>query len=142
CYGRQQQVLDLEHYLDVLERKPGALAGSTPLAQWRKLGRWPESYDRFWQGLIERHGRQRGTREMVALLQLGRTHGHAALRRAVEAAVALGCRDGTVVRYLLSAGRLERPRPEALDVGALAAFERPLPTVAEYDRLLAPGAAR
>ena len=31
CYGRQQQVLDLEHYLDVLERKPGALIGSKPL---------------------------------------------------------------------------------------------------------------
>ncbi len=27
CYGRQQPVLDLEHYLDVLERKPGALIG-------------------------------------------------------------------------------------------------------------------
>ena len=26
CYGRQQQVLELEHYLDVLYRKPGALA--------------------------------------------------------------------------------------------------------------------
>ena len=32
-YGRQQQVLDLEHYLDVLERKPGALAGAKPLAR-------------------------------------------------------------------------------------------------------------
>ena len=26
CFSRQLQVLDLEHYLDVLERKPGALA--------------------------------------------------------------------------------------------------------------------
>ena len=38
CYGRHQAVLNLEHYLDVLERKPGALAGSTPLAQWRARG--------------------------------------------------------------------------------------------------------
>jgi hypothetical protein len=42
-YGRYQEILDLEHYLDVLERKPGALAGSKPLEQWRRLGRWPES---------------------------------------------------------------------------------------------------
>ena len=34
CYERHQQVLDLEHYLDVLERKPGALIGSKPLAAW------------------------------------------------------------------------------------------------------------
>jgi hypothetical protein len=33
CYERGQQILNLEHYLEVLERKPGALAGSTPLAQ-------------------------------------------------------------------------------------------------------------
>jgi transposase len=41
CYERNQQVLDLEHYLDVLERKPGALAGSKPLAAWRQRGLWP-----------------------------------------------------------------------------------------------------
>ena len=31
-FGRYEQVLDLEHYLDVLEKKPGALAGSTSAA--------------------------------------------------------------------------------------------------------------
>jgi len=30
CFGRHEEVLNLEHYLDVLARKPGALAGSTP----------------------------------------------------------------------------------------------------------------
>src|SRR5205085_8294340 len=70
-YGRHQDVLDLEHYLDVLERKPGAFAGSKPLEQWRRAGRWPTSYDRMWQALIERQGRQTGTRTMIELLQLG-----------------------------------------------------------------------
>jgi transposase len=56
CYGRQQQILDLEHYLDVLRKKPGALAGSTPLVQWRQAGRWPECFDRLWQALNTRHG--------------------------------------------------------------------------------------
>jgi geranylgeranyl pyrophosphate synthase len=46
-----RQILDLEHYLDVLRKKPGALAGSTPLAQWRLAGRWPDSFDRLWQAL-------------------------------------------------------------------------------------------
>jgi len=41
CYQRQQQILDLEHYLDVLYRKPGALAGSKPLEQKRQAGLWP-----------------------------------------------------------------------------------------------------
>ena len=71
CYSRQQQILDLEHYLDVLERKPGALAGSTALAQRRQAGRWPESFDQLWHASNMRHGRQHGTRQMIELLQLG-----------------------------------------------------------------------
>jgi hypothetical protein len=71
CYQRRQEMLDLEHYLEVLERKPGALAGSKPLEQWRRQGRWPASYDRLWQRLKERQGQQPGTREMIELLKLG-----------------------------------------------------------------------
>jgi hypothetical protein len=144
CYGRYQEIFDLEHYLDVLERKPGALAGSKPLEQWRKLGRWPESYDRFWQALIARHGRQAGTKEMIGLLQLGRVHGPAKLLAAIDAALVLGCTDEAAVRHLVTAQSLERVRPEAVEVGALVQFERPLPTVGEYDQLLPrpPGAGQ
>ncbi len=38
CHGRRQQVLDLEHYLDVLGHKPGALAGSRPLEHGARPG--------------------------------------------------------------------------------------------------------
>jgi hypothetical protein len=42
-FSRYEQVLDLEHYLDVLECKPGALVGSSPLKQWRERGPTPYS---------------------------------------------------------------------------------------------------
>lgn len=89
-FGRYEQVLDLEHYLEVLERKPGALAGSRPLAQWRERGRWPESFDRLWQSLQERHGRQAGTREIVELLLIGKRQGWERLKQAVEEGAAVG----------------------------------------------------
>lgn len=38
CFSRPKKILDLEHYLDVLSRKPGALAGSSALEQWRSPG--------------------------------------------------------------------------------------------------------
>ena len=82
--GKRQQILDLEHYLNVLEHKPGALAGSKPLEQCRKMGRWPSSYDRFWEGLIRRQGKQQGTREMIAILKLDRLHGPVKLRQAID----------------------------------------------------------
>jgi hypothetical protein len=44
CFSRQQKVLNLEHYLEALTKKPGAFAGSTPLEQWRAQGRWPASF--------------------------------------------------------------------------------------------------
>jgi len=135
CYSRQQKIFDLEHYLDVLERKPGALRGSTPLAQWRTAGRWPESYDRLWERFTKRQGRQGGTRAMIALLRLGGEFGHPQLAAAVEQALGLGCADVAAIRHLLMADRLQHAVPEPVEVGSLAAYERPLPSMIEYDRL-------
>lgn len=142
CYGRQQQVLDLEHYLDVLVQKPGALAGATPLAQWRAQGRWPASYDVLWTQLQQRQGRQAGTRAMIGVLQLGRVHGEARLHACVAQALAWGCADPAAVRYLLTAGDLARQPPVAVDVGPLAAYDRPQPSLHAYDQLLARAAGR
>jgi len=146
CYERGQQVLNLEHYLDVLERKPGALAGSTPLAQWRKQGRWPESFDDLWGKLKQRQGQAVGTRQMVELLQLGRDQGWERLRRAVETALEAGCSDAAAVKYLVLAEDQESSgagRAEALaEVGALSRFERPLPVMSDYDQLLGGEGAR
>ena len=136
CYNRQQQILDLEHYLDVLRKKPGALAGSTPLAQWRQAGRWPECFDHLWQALNTRHGRQEGTREMIELLSLGNREGWERLRAAVEQALSLGCQDVAAIRHLLVAGRLAKPAVAALEIGVLARYERPQPVLSDYDQLL------
>jgi hypothetical protein len=142
CYRRQQQILDLEHYLDVLSRKPGALAGSKPLEQKRQAGLWPVSFDRIWQALIERHGKQSGTRQMIDLLKLSQKHGHLKLQQAVESALSNGCYDSAAVQHLLNAEDLRHTACEAIDVGALERYERPLPVMLEYDRLLTAGGAQ
>lgn len=136
CYRRQQQILDLEHYLDVLYRKPGALAGSKPLEQRRQAGLWPPSFDRIWQALLERHGKQTGTRQMIELLKLASKHGHEKLQEAIESALASHCQDAAAVRHLLHADELQHRPCEAVDVGALERYARPLPLMHEYDQLL------
>jgi hypothetical protein len=136
CYGKRQQILELEHYLDVLDHKPGALAGSKPLDQCRKTGRWPSSYDRFWEDLIRRHGKQQGTREMIAILKLDRLHGSVKLRQAIESAMDLGCHHLAAVQYLLTADRLTRTVPEMVEIGLLDRYERPMPVMTGYDELL------
>lgn len=134
-YNRSQQILDLEHYLEVLDRKPGALRGSKPLAQWRAQGRWPPSYDRLWGLMTARHGRQSGTRAMVALIRMGREFGYAKLEAAVDRALELGCLDVAAIRHLLMTDQLQHGVVEAIEIGVLAAYERPLPTMVQYDQL-------
>lgn len=136
CYRRRQQVLDLEHYLEPLSRKPGALAGSTALLQWRQQGRWTGIHDAYWQVLNARHGRQNGTRTMVEVIGLGRHHGYERLEQVMEKALALGCSDSEAIRYLLLESGLARKTPEAVDTSALAAYDRPLPELTAYDSLL------
>ncbi len=140
-FSRFAQVLDLEHYLDVLERKPGALAGSSPLAQWRERGRWPESFDQLWQSLQKRHGRYEGTRRMIELLGLGKRHGWDRLKHAVEESLTLGCTDAAAVRHLVAAEELVRSRPESVGLCGLERYDRPLPQMHEYDLLLGVAAA-
>ena len=136
CHGRRQQVLDLEHYLDVLGHKPGALAGSRPLEQCRQAGRWLACHDTLWDRLRARHGKQDGSRAMVAVLLLGREFGAERLQAAIATAVSLGACDVAAVRYLLGEAALHKARPLPVDVGALARYDRPMPSVADYDTLL------
>ncbi len=142
CYGRQQQVLDLEHYLDVLSRKPGALAGSRPLEQQRRAGLWPKSFDEIWEALITRHGKQNGTKQMIDLLKLTKEFGRDRLQKAIETALETGCTDAAAVQHLLHARDLNRPACEVMDIGLLERYHRPLPVMNEYDQVLGAGGAR
>jgi transposase len=137
CYGRGHQILNLEHYLDVLEKKPGAMANSTPLAQWRQAGRWPECLDRIWKKLEERHGKSGGTREMITLVRAGSGSEWARLIAAVEEALRLGVSDAAAVLHIMHMPDAGQRKQYAIALAEeLAQFERPMPAMDEYDLLL------
>jgi len=138
CYGHGHQILKLEHYLDVLENKPGAMKGSTALQQWREAGRWPVSMDTLWQQLEVRHGKAKGTREMITLVRAGTT-GDAwpQLIVAVEEALRLGVSDAAAVLHILNMPDANDRKQYALALAEeLRQFERPMPVMDEYDSLL------
>jgi hypothetical protein len=70
------------------------------------------------------------------LLSLGMSQGWDRLRVAVEQALSMGCHDGAAIRHLLMADQLDRPSIEAIEIGALARYERPMPVMTSYDQLL------
>jgi hypothetical protein len=61
----------------------------------------------------------------------------------VEEALDLGCSDVASVRYLLSAAGQDQPLPAAPAlIGALNRYDRPQPSLVDYDRLLPSWPAR
>jgi hypothetical protein len=74
---------------------------------------------------------------MIDLLLVGRRHGYDALREAIEKTLAIGCADVSAVVLLLNAGSGElRTTAEPVEIGALSRYDRPQPTLADYDQLL------
>jgi transposase len=140
--GRFGVAAELDHYLDLLVHKPGALAGSVALHQQRERGRWPDCFDQLWAALTARYGPSEAARQMVDVLLLAREHGPAQLELAVRGALAAGAHDGRAVGVL--ARRVDRPPPAVIDdlPDRLAGLGSPEPTLDQYDQLLQVGGAR
>ena len=85
--GTEDLVLD--HYLEVLARKPGALPGATALHQARAAGTFTGGHQRYWDTARHRLGDSAGTRALIAVLLLHRTLPAGAVEAGMAAA--LGC---------------------------------------------------
>jgi transposase len=134
-YARFGVAARLDHYLELLALKPGALAGSLPLAQERERGGWPGEFDQLWRGIEGRYGRSEAARQMVEVLFLVREEGAARVALAVRGALAAGAYDGRAVALL--ARRRERAPASPLEdlEPRLHAQARPAPTLSAYDEL-------
>ncbi len=134
--GRLAVSACLDHYLDLLRRKPGALTGSLALHQERERGSWPESFDCLWRALERRHGTSEAARQMVDVLLLCRELGAARVALAVRGALSCGALEGGAVAVL--ARQNDRPEPERLAglSDRLAQTARPEPELSGYDALL------
>jgi transposase len=139
-HGRFGTSARLDHYLELLARKPGGLEHSLALAQERARGAWPGYLDELWAELTDRYGRSEAARQMVDVMLLCRDYGPVALELAVRGALACGAIDGRAVAVLV---RRTEPTHQAFlaplaDLDArLKAHERPAPTLTDYDQLLA-----
>lgn len=74
--GRGRQQLELDHYLEALVRKPGALPGSTVLEQARAAGKFTPGHDAWWAAVRKARGDAEGTRALIQVLLLHRSMAH------------------------------------------------------------------
>lgn len=76
---------------------------------------------------------------MVAVIRMGGEFGHAKLEATVAEALELGCTDVAAIRHLLMSDELRHTAHQTIEIGVLAAYERPLPTMNDYNQLLSAG---
>jgi transposase len=153
----------LDHYLEILQVRPGALAGSASLAQARADGSFTAAHDAFWAAARAAHGDAAGTRALLEVLLLHRRMPAETVIAGVTAAleagsaspelVAIEARKAAQAARDLPAEAGDDPgltqAPAAGPAGGPAAVitlagrrtpvpddKRPLPSVDAYDQLL------
>lgn len=135
--GRFVEVLALDHYLEVLKTKPGGLPGATALAQAKANRSFTASHQTYWDAARQARGDAAGTRALIEVLLAHRTMPADALIAAMDRAVASGCLDSQLV--LIDARRNTDRVAPVVPIGALTRYDRPAPSLAGYDTLLASG---
>ena len=164
--ARGRQCVQLDHYLEVLKLKPGALPGSTALAQARQSGVFTPAHDAFWAAARKTDGDTAATRELIDVLLLHRVMDDADVIAGITAALRVGAVSADVVAVEARRVAAERNTPgwvrpdcdpgakeelvehrivsltqrrladPAAVIAGLPPDKRPLPTVAGYDQLL------
>jgi hypothetical protein len=152
--GKSGARLDLDHYLEALVRKPGALPGSTALEQARAAGKFTPVHDAWWAAARKAHGDAAGTRALIEVLLLHRhmTHEHvvsglaAALRAGALTADAVALEARKIADTDGGQPAVLEPGPAAPQFAVTSLTQRrlaqlppdtrPLPSVAAYDQLL------
>jgi len=136
----------LDHYLEILVRKPGALAGATALAAARASGAFTTGHQAFWDAARRALGDGPGTRALIGALLLHRTMPAHAVLAGMAAALTSGRHDPDLVAVEARRHLTGPTTPAAVALPAAAApaartdTDRPAPSLHSYDELL-PGKA-
>ena len=154
--------MNLDHYLEVLLHKPGALPGPTALAHARAAALFTSAHEAFWAAARKTDGDAGGTRALIDVLLLHRSMAADDVIAGITAALTVGAVTADVVAVearrneVLGGSRFDRPLVEqargperrvvsltqrrladpAAVIAGLPADTRPLPSVAAYDQLL------
>lgn len=135
---RGSQTLVLDHYLEILARKPGAMPGALATHQARKAGVLTPAHETFWKRARRKFGDAGGTRALIGVLLLHRGLPFIAVHAALDTANRIGSADPALVA--IEARRITEgrgPTGGAVERPALRRFDRDAPVLTVYDGLLA-----
>jgi len=102
-FGNNKWQLNPDHYLELIQQRPGAFQEARPMRQWRQ--NWPPALERLLGRFQESQGETAGIKDFINVLLLYREHSGEAIQVAVELALEnhLSCSQG--VKHLLLQGQ-------------------------------------
>jgi hypothetical protein len=124
CFGRNEARYDWQHYIPLIERKPGALRNGAPFADM------PEPLQRLRALLLKREG---GDRVMAKVLAVVPKHGLEAALVAVDLVLESGNLSVEHIENVLN--RLKPSPPPAQVETHLEIKEAPIADTVRYDGL-------
>ena len=131
-YGKKQDVMEVEHYLPVLLKRPGAFPYAKPVRQM------PEIYRDFLKAISLHHNGD-SPRLFLQVLALGRHWGRINLEKAMIQALREGRTDVERVRQILLSNETELV---ARNTGLLEQVRVVLPDLSMFDLLRAAGGGK
>lgn len=138
CFGREQDVLEPMHYLDMLIQRPGAFEHAIPMRRWR--AQWPAAYETLLSELRMRWPEGRGVREFLSILKLHRDYPSQHIEQAIQQALQLGAAHFDGVQLCLRQQALPTTLPNSLALHRHPHLqgigEQPI-NLSQYDQLLA-----
>ena len=114
---------------------PAALPGATALAQAKARGVFTASHQAYWDAARAARGDAGGTRALIAILLAHRTMPAAALHRRDGPGRRLGVPGSRDRAHRRPPRHQPRWHPSSA-IGALARYDRPPPSLTDYDDLL------
>lgn len=127
-FGNNKWQLDPDHYLELIQQRPGAFHGARPLRRWREM--WPPCLDRLLTSFQESQGETAGIKDFISVLLLYREHSAEDIQAAVELALEHRISSSAGVRHILLHAR-GAPKPAPLNHWPATV----LPDLSIYDQL-------
>ncbi len=128
-YGNNKWILEPDHYLDLIQRRPMSFNSARPIRQWRES--WPDSFNLLLERFCGVQGETKGIKDFINVLMLYRDYDAGEIEAAVELATENDISASEGVRHLLV-----YIGDKAMKIEPLSSWQRlPAPDVTVYGQL-------
>lgn len=98
-YGNNKWILDPDHYLELIMKRPMAFNSARPIRQWRQS--WPTALNTLLERFCRAQGETKGIKDFIIVLMFYRHYTAEAIEKAVLQAVEKNISASDGVRHLL-----------------------------------------